>query len=214
VGAYTYTRRAKDNACNTTLTQSAGSWVLTVNSANTYTGCTTASINLGTVGFTSSATYSRYGLTISSPVTVSYCNNRNYPTFGLDGEDNGEFKADCSRNEYRTSYGSWFTWCMVAQYASKLCPNPWRVPTKDEHCLIVNGYTTDCSVNVSFFNAAGYVTNQYENEYDVNDRRNGAWWTSTMDSYLAAYYLQTVREVAWPDEHMRKSAGAGLRCVK
>ncbi|MDR0694887.1 MAG: hypothetical protein LBF81_06280 [Prevotellaceae bacterium] len=30
VGAYTYTRRAKDNTCNTTLTQSAGSWVLTV----------------------------------------------------------------------------------------------------------------------------------------------------------------------------------------
>jgi hypothetical protein len=29
-GAITYTRRAKDNACNTTLTPSAGSWVLTV----------------------------------------------------------------------------------------------------------------------------------------------------------------------------------------
>jgi uncharacterized protein (TIGR02145 family) len=30
VGANTYTRHAKDNACNTTFTQSAGSWVLTV----------------------------------------------------------------------------------------------------------------------------------------------------------------------------------------
>ncbi|MDR0691687.1 MAG: hypothetical protein LBF69_01470 [Prevotellaceae bacterium] len=30
VGTHTYTRRAKDNACNTTLTPSAGSWVLTV----------------------------------------------------------------------------------------------------------------------------------------------------------------------------------------
>ena len=30
VGAFTYTRRAKDETCHTTLTQSAGSWVLTV----------------------------------------------------------------------------------------------------------------------------------------------------------------------------------------
>jgi hypothetical protein len=30
VGAHTYTRRAKDNTCNTTLTPSEGSWVLTV----------------------------------------------------------------------------------------------------------------------------------------------------------------------------------------
>jgi hypothetical protein len=73
------------------------------------TGCQTANLNLDTVGFTSPTTYSRNGLTISSPVTATYCTGR---CSSFDGGSSGAYKADCATSSQIT--GHLFSWCMVA----------------------------------------------------------------------------------------------------
>jgi hypothetical protein len=193
----------------------------TITVANTYTGCTTASINLGTVGFTSSTTYSRNGLTISSPVTVTYCNNRTYSTF--DGGSGDRHKADCAKNHYDVSYGNWFSWCMVAQYALQLCPSPWRVPTKEDHCLIVNGSTTNCSdIGVNFNGVAGYAYTSY---IDTGGAAASGWyggyWSSTENGAYRAYNLElwvwnheTGQSSVSPQSSYPKDQGFALRCVR
>jgi uncharacterized protein (TIGR02145 family) len=114
-------------------------------------GCIHATLTLGAVGFTSTATYNVNGLIISSPVTVTYCNNRAVSEFES-SYGSGVFKADCAPNTYSVTSGNWFSWCMVNQYEHVLCPTPWRVPSKDDFCQLMNGSATNCNNNAQTLN--------------------------------------------------------------
>jgi hypothetical protein len=178
-----------------------------------YTGCNTSNISLGAVGFTSSTTYSVNGLTLSSPVTATYCNNRTYSTF--DGGSSGAYKADCAVNARSASYGNWFSWCMAVQYAAQLCPYPWRVPTKQDLCLIMNGSTTNCSTtapkaaNWLGFDWYGYVLpNWYyggSGGYVMSSTEISATHVAFFDVWIDWSYWYEDRE---------KHGGYTLRCVR
>jgi hypothetical protein len=180
----------------------------------TYTNCTAPTLTLGAVGFTSSTTYSVNGLTLSSPVTVTWCNTRTYSSF--DGGSSGAYKAECAQNYYSTSNGNWFSWCMVVQYASQLCPSPWRVPTLEDHCQIVNGSPSSCgdksgTINGSYgYTHTGYVLGQayYRGGTD------GYQWSSTENGADDAWLLYYRSGVTGPRSYMRKRVGAALRCVR
>jgi uncharacterized protein (TIGR02145 family) len=202
-GTFTYTITTTNSQSCTNATATGK---ITVNSAITYTGCTTPSITLGAIGFTSSTTYSRNGLTISSPVTATYCNNRTYSTF--DGGSSGSHKADCAQNYYSTSYGNWFSWCMVKQYASQLCPSPWHVPTKEDHCKLVNNSTTNCSnVGWSMHGVAGYVFAGFVEAGAPGYPNGGLYWSATDLNDEDAYNLGFHATATIPENHRYKKNG-------
>jgi uncharacterized protein (TIGR02145 family) len=186
--------------------------------ACTYTGCTTPTLTLGTVGFTSSTTYSRNGLTISSPVTATYCNTRSYTNFN--GGSSGAYKADCAANYYDAAYGNWFSWCLVKQYASKLCPRPWRVPTLEDHCLIVSGSTGDCGAKSSsdIRNGIGYRYTGYATTASCyNGDSYGCYWSSTVvdpNTPQKAYWLWFDKDNVEPTSKPGLERGAVVRCVQ
>ncbi|MDR1680630.1 MAG: hypothetical protein LBS12_02455, partial [Prevotellaceae bacterium] len=101
-------------------------------------GCNVASLTLGTVGFTSAATYAMYGgIIVSSPVTVTYCNTRPPSSFNGGTSSAGIFYADCANNTCNADAGNWFSACFVLQYKEQLCPSPWRVPTREDLSMIM-----------------------------------------------------------------------------
>jgi uncharacterized protein (TIGR02145 family) len=105
---------------------------------------------------------------------------------------------------------------MVAQYASQLCTNGWRVPTKEDHCLIVNGSTSNCNSTSSSFNGvAGYAYTgyAYAGSY-YNGGSGGYYWSSTESSSDYAYSLAFTSGNTYPQHNYGKSLGFALRCVR
>jgi uncharacterized protein (TIGR02145 family) len=191
----------------------------------TYTECSAPKIKLGEVGFTSPATYEINGLVLSSAVTATYCNNRHYTEFN--GGEARAYKADCARNYYSDSYGSWFSWCMVVQYAEQLCPGEWRVPTREDHCQLVNGDRRSCGDRWGRLDSLGYApagcvqNRRVEFGYD-----EGFYWSITDYSSPYAGFLShtpawviadkgtTWRGRIFTQEGGLKNYGLSLRCVK
>jgi hypothetical protein len=133
-GTYNYTvTTTNSNGCS----NATATGTITVN-PNNY--CLPSNLTLGTVGFTSTATYTRNGITISAPVTATFCQKTTYA-----GGSTGAFQADCRNNPGYV--GDFFSWCMVVQYESQLCPSPWRAPTSEDYMMYANGTTTDDSEN-------------------------------------------------------------------
>jgi hypothetical protein len=75
LGACTYTRRAKDNTCNTALTQSAGSWALTVICASFNAGVVEHSGQTVTLGGTPETIHSVQDATGSGEISYQWYKN-------------------------------------------------------------------------------------------------------------------------------------------
>jgi hypothetical protein len=123
-------------------TTTTGAFTYTVTTTNSYgcidasvsgtitvypPGCIPSNLTLGEVGFTSTATYSRNGITWSAPVTVTYCQKAAY-----NGGSAGAYLADCIKTT--APAGDYISGCMVREYAAQLCPSPWRVPSQADMC--------------------------------------------------------------------------------
>ncbi|MDR3133099.1 MAG: PEGA domain-containing protein [Prevotellaceae bacterium] len=87
-------------------------------------GCVASTIDLEEVGFVSNNTWEIENQMWSAPVTATYCEKA---TFNSGTE--GNYREDCRRHP-QAKYGHLFSWCMVANYDTLLCPSPWRVPNK------------------------------------------------------------------------------------
>jgi hypothetical protein len=208
-GTYNYTvTTTNGNGCpdvsaDGTITVKAG--------AITYTGCTTPTLVLTGVGFANSTTYPHNGITLSAPVTVTTCQKTTYS-----GGSTGAYQADC-----RTSPGyaaDLFSWCMVKQYASELCPSPWRVPTRNDICKYA-GFGDECTNSTSSIYAGihgwllgGRCSGNGSLEYLG---RLGYYWSSSEDSSNYAYYgYVTTSEFNAPYQSIGREWGASLRCVR
>jgi uncharacterized protein (TIGR02145 family) len=184
--------------------------------------CAPASLNLGTVGFTNSgATYNINGLIVSSPVTVTYCNNRT----SYAANSTAPYRVDCAANYTDPEYGSLISWCMVMQYADRLCPSPWRVPTRNDFCQIVNGSQSSCgnrypslvdpSKDINENN--GWVYGEYYyNNGSTTACICGYYWSSTIKDAENAYIFDLSQCCgSIPGDHGHyKGAGLSLRCVQ
>jgi uncharacterized protein (TIGR02145 family) len=173
--------------------------------------CIPATLNLGTVGFTSSTTYTRNGITVSSPVTATYCNKTAYS-----GGSSGASNADC-RTSYATNYGHVFSWCLVAQYAAQLCPSPWRVPSVADLCQYATGSTSNCSSTEVHQDMDGWISRGFAQPtgYFYHNERC-YYWTSSLYAPIPkkALYLRTDSVyfvVGLQDDY---NFGYALRCVK
>jgi hypothetical protein len=142
-----YTVQGKNANCTGTVSTAKVVTISTCSNGTTVTGCTTPTLYLSGVGFSSSATYTNNGITISSPVTATTCQKTNYS-----GLSSGTFNADCRTNP--TFQGDVLSWCMVKQYASILCPSPWHVPVESElrSFLDLQAGTQECTTQYAGMN--------------------------------------------------------------
>ncbi|MDR0694357.1 MAG: hypothetical protein LBF81_03550 [Prevotellaceae bacterium] len=100
-------------------------------------GCTNNSLNLGTVSFTAGTEIKIVGDNISQiwsrPVIATNCHNKTSFNGGL----TGTYYADCRNNPGYA--GDLFSGCAMIRYAAQLCPKPWRMPTKRDFVLMLEG---------------------------------------------------------------------------
>jgi hypothetical protein len=205
-GTFPYTVTTT-NDCSYTNASAYGT--LTVSTGS----CIPATINLGTVGFTSAATYSVNGLILSSPVTVTYCNNRALSSF--DGGVTGAYKVDCAKNTVNASYGNWLSWCMLVQYATTLCKHPWRVPSQDDLQQIVDyAHTAPLTgglIGVLAFELTAFATNGH-----TSNSGGGYYWGWYIDdSGTDALNLYVTAGASGVNRHFSlRPNGMVLRCVQ
>jgi uncharacterized protein (TIGR02145 family) len=206
-GTFTYTV-ATTNSQSCTNDSKTGT--ITVNPAVTYTNCNTASINLGTVGFTSSSTWSVNGLILSSPVTATYCDKTTF------NASNSPYNADC-RKSSAAANGHLFSWCMVAMYAHQLCPSPWRAPTRSDLCQIANNSPNDCSETTQ---QTWGVNGWFELPFAYGDQlyatiKTSYYWTTTENPENASGTSgdAAVKASNMNVQYMTKGRGAALRCI-
>jgi hypothetical protein len=185
VGAHTYTRYAKDNTCNTTFTQSTGSWVLTVITATDNTPPNVASTKTWTFG----------DLLWSDAIRMPDCNHTDF--------------TESYTSPYCRSYSSgatwyYYNWTYVNTKKTEMCPNPWRVPTKADFDYLASRTTLDyLSTEWGY---GGYASGSGMN-YVTSD---GYYWSSEQYDGTYAYRLYFYPSVGIA----YKRYGYQVRCVK
>ncbi|MDR2085923.1 MAG: hypothetical protein LBP72_01990 [Dysgonamonadaceae bacterium] len=168
--------------------------------------------NVDFVSPTETATES--GLIFSAPVKI----------VGLPARTtqfNGGTSVTDARADYRdhtsadntNTYGSWFSWCMVVQYADVLCSNGWRVPTKDE---FVTYYNAETSAGVTVKSGMhGWLLGgeASRNGSTTSVGSMGLYWSSTITANNA-YDAQVTGNNFHPASYNSRIGGFSLRCVK
>jgi uncharacterized protein (TIGR02145 family) len=208
VGTYNYSvATTNSNGC----TNVSATGKITVNPTPiTYTYCTPPTLVLTGVGFANSTTYTRNGITLSAPVTVTTCQKETYA-----GGSSGAYKADCRTNP---SYaGDLFSWCMVVQHAVQLCPTPWRVPTHNDFCKYA-GFADECTSETSsiYDGIDGWLLGGYSSNGGklYFDGLYGYYWSSTEYSAELSTNANVYGDRFLPIYHFEKYYGFSLRCVR
>jgi hypothetical protein len=182
-------------------------------------GCLISNITLGTVGFASTVTHvvsGAYGSqTWSAPVTATYCEKSDYRASTSTG-----YMSDC-RNKTDGPLIHYFSWCMVVQYGSQLCPSTWRVPLYDDYCVLDKNLTNRsyCGpgsyvpLYTSLWGAAisGCIAPNGEQWCSAN---GGGYWSSDRAESQSAYALSLSGATSAPAASAAPAWGYQLRCVK
>ncbi|MDR0729640.1 MAG: hypothetical protein LBF19_05920 [Prevotellaceae bacterium] len=215
-GTYTY----KLHTTNTGgCANASDSGTITVAGPILHATCTPPLLMLTGAGFTSAAVYESHGIIISSPVTATTCNKETFSP-----GDNNPSTADC-RNNSLPEYGHLFSWCMVKQYASQLCPSPWRAPTREDYCLFLTGAA--CTDNSETYEQKlgvyGWLPSGAAGGAEGNlsgQGTAGVFWTTVDEgidpTYWYAYCIGVYSNgiVVRNDSYDPKATGHALRCVQ
>jgi uncharacterized protein (TIGR02145 family) len=205
---YTFTSTNAGSGCT-----ASASVVITVNPTNgiAYSTCAPPNLYLTGASFEPD-TDTIYDLILSSNVVVTPAVSNNYSGSG--------YSADCI--SFNT-YGTLFSWCMAVQYASILCPSPWRVPTKDDFCRIASGSPDNCPSTYSQHGGInGWLAVGIWNNGSIhNNGINSQYWSSTSADVNDAYYAE-VRTTNFIPVSTPANVGDGvkllskmfLRCVR
>jgi hypothetical protein len=167
-------------------------------------GCVTSNLSLGTVGFASNVTHVVGSQTWSAPVTATFCEKTS-----SNGGTTDAYQADC-RHETNDTYGHLFTWCMVENYAEQLCPSPWRTPSREDFCTMLNvlNGNTNCGYVGGWLGVSIWGAKSCSGCYAYY------WSSSVYDSSTAGYGYFGSEGVLSFYTGMGKQATAYLRCVK
>ncbi len=200
-----------------------------------YSGCSNPSFCTGSAGFVSTTTWKVGTQEWSAPVTATYCRKTSY-----NGGSSSPFNADCRSNNSsstiaNSTYGDLFSWCMVMQYASQLCPNGWRVPTYDDFCTLDKTLNNRANCNnrdgdVSSYNR--YISNQWNGACAGYCSPSGGltrvetglfMWTGTINSSTQNVYRfhyccsaggVTAGDIYIDADSESRGTGVPLRCVR
>jgi uncharacterized protein (TIGR02145 family) len=150
----------------------------------------------------------------SDHINVPACNKKDF-----DSGSESNPKADCRNNP---DYYYMYSWLYVQQNAEKMCPAPWRIPTKEDFeeldkALGGNGdFNKDKALAVKYENRWGGVYGGYANiglVYYTNFYAN--YWSSTEHNSSKGYYLNFLQDGrVYPHDHLTKRYGMLVRCVR
>jgi uncharacterized protein (TIGR02145 family) len=180
-------------------------------------GCVSSNLTLGTVGFASTLTHmvsGAYGSqTWSAPVTAAYCDKTTY-----NGGETDSYRSDC-RNNTQALYGHLYSWCMVKQYALKLCPAPWRSPSASDFCTLHKNLASasDCNqgVTLSMYLARWGAQLGGSTMLGIMLGQGAAlrYWTTTGDPDARPWCVYSADGTARLSDCASKHDGYSLRCV-
>ncbi len=196
-------------------------------------GCSDNDYELGTAGFSSTTTWIVGSQTWSAPATASACQKSNY-----NGGTAAPYKADC--RTISGYAGNLFSWCMIMNNADRLCPSPWRVPTKDDFVNLDKALggsginrSYDPTIQAKYTATSGTPGQYWGARYDglcfgdgglygISDGTAGwsMFWSSSeysadsaIDLYLV-YLSDSPYYHLYPNTSHPKSYGLRLRCVR
>ncbi len=135
---------------------------------NSKSFASTDTLNLGEVRFKTNQTWTIGDQEWSDVVIASGCEKEDYK-----GESEQGYLADCYQD---STHGIVFSWEAVNRYKTRLCPTPWRVPTKDEF--------------IALDKALGGAGNNREEDDVVRDRYLKDWGGSYGYCLLSAEVIQ------------------------
>jgi uncharacterized protein (TIGR02145 family) len=167
--------------------------------------------NSANVRFINNAEYERHGRTFSAPVKI----------VGRSAKTNLATPAN-SLVDYRdhrdgsNTYGSWFTWCMVATHADILCPSPWRVPTVEDFCRYANDSPTNTnSTGQITSDIDGWLLGGFATSTTVyNVGTHGRYWSATPSGFSNGNAAVVTDSDFDPSTDSNRSSGMSLRCVR
>jgi uncharacterized protein (TIGR02145 family) len=149
-------------------------------------------------------------LTVSPPVKIKVAR----AVSDFNGGTSGSYKADYADHPNGTdTYGSFFSWCMVVQYADVLCSDGWRVPTETDF----EKYDGSGS-SVAFSNLPGnhgWQTGGYVFKGTVTVvGSDGYYWSSSLSSSDYAYNAGISNNYFYSRITNTRNNGFLLRCVR
>jgi uncharacterized protein (TIGR02145 family) len=178
---------------------------------------------LGMVEFASNTEWTVGELIWSDVIEAENCSDKT--TF--DGGYESFYKADCRSNPGQK--GHLFSWCVLSQFGSELCPRPWRLPTAQDFINLdialggtgsepmvsyVNATIRDRYISLSYW-GGNYTRHVLYNDVIDNDT-SGYYWSSTDIGGLSAGFLTFDQNPAniTPQGVGLKSNGLAVRCVR
>ncbi len=161
-----------------------------------YAGCSTNTINLGSVGFTSTQTWVVGAQTWSAPVTATYCNKTAYSS-----PTSAPYGTDCRNN----TNGHLFSWCMVKRYAAQLCPSPWRVPTTTDFCTLDKNLNSRSDCN----NRTHYSTTEYNRYFGAQWNATGVQWALSYGDVTGGSCVYSC-SINWANDEYNSAYGYAL----
>ena len=195
-----------------------GTATITATTANGKTATCTITVGWGTVSFATATTWTVGSQTWSDAVQTTDCSKK----ISFDGGSFGNYKVDCRSNLGHK--GDLFSWEMVNQYKGYLCPNGWRVPTREDFINLdinLGGEGDSQSSNETLIN--GYL-NTWGGAYGGGCGANGLfgqgsyarYWSQSEDTASESYGLSFESGAGYvlPQGRNEKNNGFTLRCVK
>ncbi len=190
---------------------------------------------LGEVSFKTDKTWTVAGKEWSDAVITSKCNTKTTFAVGANG-DIGNYNAECRSNP---GYGDFFTWCAVIRYQDVLCPDGWRVPSKEEFVeldIALGGTGMHRQTTIEDLNATYLSPEVWGGKFNggcgldmsgepiiFSQGKVGTYWAATEYSLGNGYvtYFSDANEewgdpaLVEPDSFMNfMDGGQGLRCIK
>jgi uncharacterized protein (TIGR02145 family) len=178
--------------------------------------------SLGTVSFASDTTWTISGNGItqiwSDAVQASNCNKTSFNGWDVTATGTVSYNcnADCRSNPNQK--GDLFSWCAVARFGDQLCPDGWRVPTKQDFidldiALDGTGNNECISKLDKYLKKWGGTFNYVE----ASGTTNWGWyWSQSEGEFeLDAFSMGfSIYGDILPSDNGSKGDGRALRCVR
>jgi hypothetical protein len=114
-----------------------------------------------------------------------FCDSRNGETYNFTKIGDimwmtKNLNYDCGDGNCKSGYGDGCSWLYSFSKDSQMCPNGWRLPTKDEFDKLIE---IDNFISDFNYTLCGQIFHSSNNENVENYNDWGVWWSSTEDNY-------------------------------
>ncbi len=182
---------------------------------------------LGEVSFFSENTWTVDNLIWSDGLMAERCRKDVFDA----GTEAGPHVMDCMQNlgtmgigdPANPQWSDWFSWQVLETYGDDMCPDDWRLATKDDYQMLINrwGVGTPMSMPYEYISEwgaqlSGYTYwhhgEGYNNQQYQNQNMFGEYWAYTTDIPVV-FRLGTYSGV-YLDNYDFRNLGLTVRCVK